>query len=108
MLKSLIITGDNESQVKTFACCLLKSKALDKLYLPDFNVTVKLTDGKWHNVEFLLEIPSGLPYSAKEFLKIQFEIWAKKELFGDLYKFFIYSKYSEDITKIKFRVNLWD
>lgn len=47
MLKSLIITGDNESQVKTFACCLLKSKALDKLYLPDFNVTVKLTEGKW-------------------------------------------------------------
>lgn len=108
MLKSLIITGDNESQVKTFACCLLNSKALEKLYLPDFNVTVKLTDNKWHNVEFLLEIPSGLPYSAKEFLKIQFEIWAKKELFADLYEFFIYSKYSEDITKIKFRVNLWD
>lgn len=78
MLKALIITGDNESQVKTFACCLLKSKALKKLYLPDFNVTVKLTDNKWNNVEFLLEIPSGLPYSAKEFLKIQFEIWAKK------------------------------
>ena len=65
-------------------------------------------DGKWHNVEFLLEVPSGLPYSAKEFLKMQFEIWAKRELFGDLYEFFIYSKYSEDITKIKFRVNLWD
>lgn len=60
------------------------------------------------NVEFLLEVPSGLPYNAKEFLKLQFEIWAKKELFGDLYEFFIYSKYSEDITKIKFKVNLWD
>lgn len=60
------------------------------------------------DVEFLLEIPSGLPYSAKEFLKIQFEIWAKKELFADLYEFSIYSKYSEDITKIKFKVNLWD
>lgn len=80
MLKSLIITGDNEFQVKTFACCLLKSKALEKLYLPDFNVTVKLTEDKWHNVEFLLEIPSGLPYSAKEFLKIQFEIWGKERV----------------------------
>lgn len=107
MLKSLIITGDNESQVKTFACCLLKSKALEKLYLPDFSVTVKLTDNKWHNVEFLLEIPSGLPYSAKEFLKLQFKIWAKKELFADLYEFSIYSKYSEDITKIKLKINLW-
>ena len=106
MLKSLIITGSNKSQVKAFACCLVNSKALDKLYLPDFNVTIKLTDNRYDNVEFLLELSKGIPYMVKEFLKMQFGVWAKKELQGNLYEFFIYSKYTT-ITKIKFKVNLF-
>lgn len=104
MLKSLTITGENPLQVKVFE--YYADKALSKLYLPDFNVKIDFIDGTWDNVEFILEIPSrGLPYSAKEFLKMQFEIWARRELHGKLYEFFIYSKYTA-ITKIKFKVNL--
>lgn len=104
MLKSLTITGENPLQVKVFA--YYADKALNKLYLPDFNASISFIDGILDNVEFLLEIPAkDLPYSAKEFIKMQFEIWAKRELKGHLYDFFIYSKYTA-ITKIKFKVNL--
>lgn len=101
MLNTLIITGDNALQVKVLA--YYADIALSKLYLPDFNVIIK--HNGWEDVEFTLELSESLPYSAREFLKLQFAIWAKKELHCKLYKFFIYSKDKQNITKIKFKVN---
>ena len=104
MLHTLTIIGENALQVKVFA--YYADKALNKLYLPDFDAKVKLDYNGWDNVEFTLEIPSGVQYSAREFLKLQFAIWAKKELLGHLYKFFISSKDKQNITKIIFKVDL--
>lgn len=104
MLNTLTITGENALQVKVFA--YYADKALNKLYLPDFDAKVKLDYNGWDNVEFTLEIPSGVQYSAKEFLSLQFKLWARKELLGKLYKFIIYSKDKQNITKILFKVDL--
>lgn len=108
MINTLTIIGENKSQVKSFACCMRYNKTMDKIYLPDFKATIRLTDNRWDNVQFTLELSEGIPYSAKEFLKLQFAIWAKKELLGKLYEFCIYSKDKQNITVIKFKVNLWD
>lgn len=102
MLHTLIITGDNALQVKVLA--YYADKALNKLYLPDFNAIIR--HNGWDKVEFTLEIPSGVQYSAKEFLSLQFKLWARKELLGKLYKFIIYSKDKQNITKILFKVDL--
>lgn len=104
MLKTLTISGENPLQVKVFS--YYADKALSKLYLPDFSAKISFINEDWNDVEFTLEIPSGLPYGAKEFLKLHFEIWAKKELHAHLHKFFICSKYTEDITKIKFKLGI--
>lgn len=104
MLNTLSISGNNPLQVKVFA--YYADRALNKLYLPDFNAMVRFMDGSWDDIEFILELSEGLPYGAKEFLKLQFAIWARKELLADLEEFFIYSKYTDDITKIKFKIKL--
>lgn len=104
MLNTLTITGENALQVKVFA--YYADRALNKLYLPDFDAKVKLDYNGWEDVEFTLELSESLPYSAKEFLSLQFKLWAKKELLGHLYKFIIYSKDKQNITKIIFKVDL--
>ena len=106
MINTLTIIGENALQVKVFA--YFADKSLNKLFLPDFNAAIRLNDEKWEDVEFTLELSQGIPYSSKEFLRLQFAIWAKKELLGKLYEFCIYSKDKQNITVIKFKVNLWD
>lgn len=67
MLNTLSISGNNPLQVKVFA--YYADRALNKLYLPDFNAMVRFMDGSWDDIEFILEPYEGLPYGAKEFLK---------------------------------------
>ena len=105
MLNTLTVTGENPLQVKVFA--YYADRSLNKLYLPDFNATVRIIGDDWDDIEFTLELSEGISYSAKEFLRLQFAIWTSKELLGNLYKFSIYSKDKQNITKIKFKVNLW-
>jgi hypothetical protein len=105
MLNTLTIIGENALQVKVFA--YYADRALNKLYLPDFNAMVRFMEGSWDDIEFTLELSEGISYSAKEFLRLQFALWTEKELLGNLYKFSIYSKDKQNITKIKFKVNLW-
>lgn len=104
MLNTLTISGNNPLQVKVFA--YYADRALNKLYLPDFNAMVRFMDGSWDDIEFILELSEGLPYGAKEFLKLQFAIWARKELLADLGEFLIYNKHTGDITRIKFKIKL--
>lgn len=104
MLNILTISGENSLQVTVFA--YHATTALNKLYLPDFNAIVRIMGDNGNDMEFTLELSEGLPSGAKEFLKLQFSIWAKEELQANLEEFFIYSRYTEDITKIKFKVNI--
>lgn len=106
MINTLTIIGDNALQVKVFAYFV--DKSLNKLFLPDFNATIRLNDEKWEEVEFTLELSEGIPYGSKEFLRLQFSLWTEKELLGNLYMFSICSKDKENITKIKFKINLWN
>ena len=104
MLNTLTISGNSHLRVKVFA--YYADRALNKLYLPDFNAMVRFMDGSWDDIEFTLELSEGLPYGAKEFLKLQFAIWARKELLADLEEFLIYNKHTGDITRIKFKIKL--
>lgn len=54
MLNTLSISGNNPLQVKVFA--YYADRALNKLYLPDFNATVRFMDGSWDDIEFTLEL----------------------------------------------------
>ena len=104
MLNTLTITGENHLQVKVFAYFI--DKSLNKLFLPDFNAAIRLNDDNWHDIEFTLELSEGISARVND-LRLQFALWTEKELLGNLYKFSIYSKDEENITKIKFKVNLW-
>ena len=70
MINTLTIIGENTLQVKVFA--YFADKSLNKLFLPDFNAAIRLNDEKWEEVEFTLELSQGIPYSSKEFLRLQF------------------------------------
>lgn len=104
MINTLTIIGETTQEIKVFA--YYADKALNKLYLPDFDASVIFTEDEWDDIEFTLKLSEGVQYSAKEFLRSQFKLWAKRELHGKLYNFCIYSKDRQDITNIKFKVKL--